>query len=51
MNDDGNVTRFFNKGAKERALTEQLVPRYKDTIADDYIDAGWLLSEMDKLVV
>ena len=47
MNDDGNVTRFFNKGAKERALTEQLVPRYKDTIADDYIDAGWLLSEMD----
>ena len=47
MNEDDHVTRFFNKGAKERALTEQLLPRYRDTIADDFIGAGWLLSEMD----
>jgi acyl-CoA thioesterase YciA len=48
MNDDGNVSRFFNKGARERALTLQLIPQHENTIADDYIGAGWLLAEMDK---
>jgi acyl-CoA thioesterase YciA len=47
MDEDNHASRFFNKGAKERVLTLQLAARYKDTIADDYISAGWLLSEMD----
>ncbi|HTK83692.1 MAG TPA: hotdog domain-containing protein [Patescibacteria group bacterium] len=55
MNEDGNVSRFFNKGAGERKLTFQLSPKYTDTakhgdkdLPDNYIGAGWLLAEMDQ---
>lgn len=35
-------------GALERRLTLRGAPMPADTVAEDYISAGWLLSEMDK---